>query len=184
MAETKNEVQDIYKNNGIHILMEDIKESSCKAAIEFILDYNFSEKKPKNLKLIINSLGGSLPDAFSLIDIMKGSAIPVHTLGLGCIASAGLLIFITGEKGKRILTPNTSILSHQFSWSLWGKQHELISGAREIDLTEKKMINHYRKCTGLKEKTIKEILLPSSDVWLSAEEAIKYNLADEIKETY
>jgi len=46
------------------------------------------------------------------------------------------------------------------------------------------MIAHYRKCTGLTEKKIREVLLPAEDVWLSAEEAIKYGIADEIREVY
>ena len=46
------------------------------------------------------------------------------------------------------------------------------------------MINHYKKCTGLGEKKIREILLPPEDVWLSAEEAVKYGIADKIVKTY
>jgi len=46
------------------------------------------------------------------------------------------------------------------------------------------MINHYKKCTGLSEKVIREVLLPAEDVWLSAEEAVKYKIADKIVETY
>jgi ATP-dependent protease ClpP protease subunit len=46
------------------------------------------------------------------------------------------------------------------------------------------MIAHYRKCTGLTEKKIREVLLPPEDRWLSAEEAIKYGIADKIKEVY
>ena len=46
------------------------------------------------------------------------------------------------------------------------------------------MMNHYKKCTGLPEKKIREILLPAEDVWLSAEEAVTHKLADQIVETY
>ena len=42
------------------------------------------------------------------------------------------------------------------------------------------MMDHYKKCTGLSEKKIREILLPAEDVWLSALEAIKYGIADKI----
>ena len=45
------------------------------------------------------------------------------------------------------------------------------------------MIEHYKKCTGLKEKQIREVLLPQ-DVWLSAEDAVKYGIADKIVSTY
>jgi len=89
------------------------------------------------------------------------------------IASCGLLMFISGTKGRRVLTPNTSILSHQYSWGTYGKEHELIAVEKEYDLTTERMVNHYKKCTGLSEKDIRKYLLPAHDVWLSAKEAKK-----------
>ena len=115
---------------------------------------------------------------------MKGSATPVHTVGVGLIASCVILTFMAGKKGHRVITPNTSILSHQYSWGSRGKEHELFATMREFELSSERMIAHYRKCTGLTEKKIREVLLPAEDVWLSAEEAIKYGIADEIREVY
>ena len=164
--------------------MEDIDTGSCKAAIEFILENNFNNevKKPKELNLIICSPGGDLSAAFALIDVMRGSSIPIKTTGLGMIASAGLLIFISGTRGKRLLTPNTSILSHQFTWGSFGKEHELFAAVKEFDLTTKRMIQHYKKCTGLSDKDIRKYLLPPQDVWLSAPEALKLGICDNVKE--
>ena len=79
---------------------------------------------------------------------------------MGMIASCGLLMFISGTKGKRILTPNTSILSHQYSWGSYGKEHELFATVREYELTTERMVNHYKKCTGLDDNMIREKLLP------------------------
>lgn len=170
-------------DRGFYFLFEDITPSSILPAIEFILEQNF-EKNNKELTLVINSPGGDVCSAFALIDTMKGSKIPIRTIGLGMIASCGLLIFISGQKGRRILTPNTSILSHQYSWGSFGKEHELFAVQKEFDLTSKRMIDHYMKCTTMKEKEIKKLLLPPHDVWLSADEAKKYNICDEIKEVY
>ena len=133
---------------------------------------------------MICSPGGMMPECFALIDIMKASRIPIHTVGLGCIASCGLLLFITGEKGYRVLTPNTSILSHQFSWGSWGKEHELFAQVKEFELSTKRMIDHYKKCTGLDEDQIREYLLPPEDRWLSAKEAKKLNICDSVKSVY
>jgi ATP-dependent Clp protease protease subunit len=121
---------------------------------------------------------------FALIDIMKGSRIPIHTYGIGCIASCGLLLFLTGKKGNRILTPNTSILSHQYSWGSYGKEHELFAKVKEFNLTTHRMLKHYKKCTGMTEKQIRKYLLPPEDVWLSAEEAKQYGICDEVKIMY
>jgi ATP-dependent Clp protease protease subunit len=169
---------------GIFLFMEDFNEESCKNAINFILTHNIQDKPLKKLQLMINSPGGSVHACFALIDVMKGSRIPVHTIGLGMIASCGILTFMAGKKGHRYLTPNTSILSHQYSWGSRGKEHELFAVVREFELSTERMLEHYKKCTGMSEKKIREVLLPPQDVWLDAKEAIKYGIADKIKEIY
>ena len=80
-------------DHGIFIISNEITKDNTSDAIEFILEKNLSRKKDRleNLTIIINSEGGDLTGAFALIDIMQGSKIPVHTLGLGQISSAGLL---------------------------------------------------------------------------------------------
>ena len=182
--EKKENVQPSVEECGIYLLMDEITDSTCKDVISFIISKNLTKPYPKYLQIVINSGGGDLQAAFALIDTMKGSAIPVRTVGLGCVASAAVLIFISGEKGKRVLTPNTSILSHQFSWGTYGKEHELIATTREYELTTQRMMKHYKKCTGLSDKKIREHLLPPQDVWLSATEAKKLGLCDSIKTVY
>jgi ATP-dependent Clp protease protease subunit len=170
-----------------HILMffKEFESSSVSDAIEFILCRNLMIKnKPKFMKMIINSPGGEVSSAFALIDTIKGSKIPVYTYGLGEIASCGLLTFIAGEKGHRYITRNTAILSHQYSWGSWGKEHELHARVKEYDNTQARLLEHYTKCTGLTEKDVKKYLLPPEDVWLTAKEAIKYGVADEIVDFY
>jgi ATP-dependent Clp protease, protease subunit len=168
--------------HSFYLLMEEINLQSAKQLVEWIFEANFAEERPDLLNLIICSPGGDLNAAFAVIDTMKGSAIPIRTIGLGQIASAGLMIFIAGDKKHRILTPNTSILSHQYSWGAFGKEHELFATVKEFDLTTKKMIQHYKKCTGLSDAKIREVLLPPQDIWLSPLEAKKLGLCDEVKE--
>jgi ATP-dependent Clp protease protease subunit len=147
------------------------------------LHENFiNKKKRKELLLMICSEGGDVSAAFALIDVMHSSNIPIKTVGLGTIASAGLLIFLAGTAGRRVLTPNTSILSHQFSWGSDGKAHELFATMKEFELTHKRMLAHYEACTGLGQEEIRKTLLPPHDVWLSAEEALALNVCDSISE--
>ncbi len=165
------------------LFYKDFDASSCAEAMTFILERNLmTSNKPPLIKLIINSYGGDTNAAFSLIDTIRGSKVPIYTYGLGTIASSGLMTFIAGKKGHRYITKNTSILSHQYSWGQYGKEHELFARVKEFELTSKRMIDHYKKCTGLSEKKVKEYLLPPEDRWLSAEEAIEFNLADHIVE--
>jgi ATP-dependent Clp protease protease subunit len=181
---TTDPAADLFQR-GVHVFMGEVTMETMSPIINWIVSANFTkEKKHKELTLGICSPGGDLNACFALVDVMKGSKIPIRTIGMGMIASCGLVMFISGTKGRRILTPNTSILSHQYSWGSFGKEHELFAQIKEYDLTTERMIAHYKKCTGLSEKEIREYLLPASDVWLSAKEAKKLGLCDEIKGTY
>jgi len=167
--------------NGVVIFMGDVTVESMSPLIDWILAENFKDKRKKELTLGICSRGGDLNACFALIDVIRGSKIPIKTIGMGMIASCGLLMFISGEKGRRILTPNTSILSHQYSWGSIGKEHELFARVKELELTTERMITHYKKCTGLNETAIRKYLLPAHDVWLGAKDAKKLGLCDKVQ---
>jgi ATP-dependent Clp protease protease subunit len=177
----KPDISGSIQESGMYLFMDQVIPATISPIIEWILYENYVvQKKKKELLLMICSDGGELQTAFALIDVMKSSHIPIKTVGLGQIASSGLLIFMTGARGRRVLTPNTSILSHQFSWQNEGKAHELFATMREYELTHQRMIEHYRSCTGLSDAKIKEYLLPAQDRWLDANEALKLKICDEI----
>ena len=180
----KSEIPDI-EDFHYYLFNSTFDASSTGDALKYILARNLMRKdRPKQIKMIINSPGGEVPSAFALIDTMKGSRIPIYTYGLGEIASCGLLTFIAGAKGHRYITRNTAILSHQFSWSSIGKEHELMAQVKEFNNTSQRIVEHYKRCTGQTEANIKKYLLPAEDVWLTPKEAIKFGIADEIVDFY
>lgn len=163
---------------GIKYLCADITGDSCKEIIEWILEENIKGKQAR-LTLIISSYGGEVYASFALIDAMRGSKIPVDTVGLGYIASAGLDIFIYGA--HRVITNNTFILAHQFSGWKQGKQHELIATRKQEDWLKERCIDMYVERSKLNRKQVANILLGPSDTFLTAKQALAYGLADEIK---
>lgn len=181
------EVDQTLSDNAVYLFSEDFSKSSVAKAIKFILSKNFlpTAKRPEYITLMIMSEGGDLGAAFALVDVIRGSRIPVHTVGVGVIASAALITFMAGEPGYRTITPNTSILSHQFSWGNMGKMHELVATNKEVQLTQKRLLDHIKHCTGITDtEVIKQYLLPPSDVWLSAREAVKFGIADKVVSHY
>lgn len=178
--ELSSPAQDL-ADQGMWVLMGSINVETVKPTIEWILHENFVRKrKSKELLLAICSEGGNLEDAFALIDVIRTSRIPIKTVGLGVVASAALMIFISGAPGRRILTPNTSVLSHQFHAGHAGKAHELFATLKEFELAHARMLDLYKTCTGLDEHKIKQVLLPAQDVYLSADEALKYHICDQV----
>jgi len=174
---------ELLQNQGIYVFMGDVDEESIKPVIEWILVENHvTKRRKKELLLMICSAGGEIEPAFALIDVMKSSSVQIKTVGLGQIGSSGLMIFLAGHRGRRILTPNTSVLSHQYSWGSEGKHHELWAMTKEFSLVQERMLNHYRVTTGLDTETIKTKLLPANDVYLSAQEALELGICDYISD--
>ena len=143
-----------------------------------IINKQIQKKEPINL--IINSGGGDLNAAWQICDMMDFVDTPVYTVGLGIIASAALVVFMNGKQGKRTLSSRCAVLSHQYSWGSNGTHSDLIAVRKQQDLNMTKMLNHYKETTGLSEKVILKNLLTEHDIWLTPEEAIKYNIADSV----
>lgn len=176
--EFEGENDKTLEDYGIFMFTGEVEEEICADAVRWIMEQNLEGKRDL-LTLVVNSPGGCVTSGFSVIDAINGSKIPVRTVGMGILASMGLLIFITGQ--ERVLTPNTLIMSHQWSSGLFGKEHELLAGIKHNELISDMVMRHYVKHTKLTKKQIQKNLLPPSDVYLTAKEALNLNLCDEIR---
>lgn len=167
--------------NGMLFLNGEINNDSAKSIIKEIVKLN-QKNELDYIQLLINSQGGYTSSGFAIIDIMLWSEIPIYTTGFGLIASMGLLIFMAGEKGYRVISPRTAILSHRFNAQISGSHSKLLAFRKEEDLMHKRIVNHYLEYSNLKsQKEIETLLLQDYDVWLTADEAVKYGLADIIE---
>lgn len=180
-AHTEFDVDLMLAQEAIHTMFGAVDQQSAEAAIRFILAHNCVPRKKKFITLIVNSEGGDLNHAFAVIDIMTHSPIPVHTLGLGQISSSGLMIFMAGARGHRVLTQNTNIMSHQWSGTFEGKLHELMSAQVDFQQTTARITQHYVRHSNLSVREIEQHLLPASDVFLTAEQAVQMGIADRIQ---
>lgn len=166
---------------GIIYISGGIDSGTAESVCKQILEYNI-KGEVNQIQMIINSPGGSCPAGFSIIDIMEWSRIPIFTTGIGMIASMGLLLFMTGEKGRRVITPRTSILSHRFSSVNFGNHSQLIASRKEEDLEHERILEHYLAYSNIQDKAqLEEYLLRDVDTWLSPDEAIRYGLADRVE---
>lgn len=168
------------EQNNIKFLVGEISEQSVLEIIQWIVLKNVNPNPNEELTLYINSVGGSLYDAFALVDVMNRSAVPIKTVGIGYLLSAALLIFTAGTKGRRYVGKNTGILSHQFSTELEGKHHDIKAHLEEANKCNTRMLDILQNATSLDRKRIQKILLPPTDVWLTVEELLKYGAADHI----
>lgn len=176
----QDRIENAFLDNHIHFLSGDIQEENILSAMQWILYENTISTDSAPLNLYVNSIGGDLYQALGLIDVMRLSRRPIHTIGVGAIMSAGFLIFASGTKGQRYITKNCGIMCHQYSDTYEGKHHDLKSFTKEAELTNQRMLKILQDASGLSAREVKSKLLSPSDVWMNADELVKLGIADHI----
>lgn len=169
-----------FHNTHVNFLTGEIEGENVKKIIQWLVYENTSNVSDKTLTLYINSPGGDLYEAFALIDIMNASKYPIRTIGMGKVMSSAFLIFCSGKKGERIIGRNSGIMIHQLSDEIGGKHHDLRASIKETENCSSRMINILKNCSNLDERNVNSRLLCATDVFLKAEDMLKYELADKI----
>lgn len=172
---------DIYSRlltDRIVFLGEDVNPHTANLVIAQLLFLAHEDPK-KDIKLYINSPGGSVYDGLAIIDTMNYIEPDVQTIGIGLQASMGAMLLSAGAKGKRSVLENSRIMIHQPSY---GSPQSKVTD-QEIELREgvylkKKLIDMLAKNTGQDSKKVERDM--DRDNWMSAEEAKEYGIVDEV----
>lgn len=178
------EVGKILQENGILYLTGAFNEENILPLVKAITEYNLmdEEDQPDGISLFINSGGGAVHWCWMLVETMRMSDIPVTTIGQGIVASCGVLTLMAGH--HRVITKNTSVMSHTYAWGSAGKEGELKAITKEFDMASDRMIDHYKKFTKKSETYIRKHLLHPNDEWMSPEECLKHKIIDEVYDAY
>ena len=131
---------------------------------------------PPELKVFINSGGGSITAGISSMDTILRTKVPVHTYVDGFCASAATFMSVVGS--YRFMSRNSYMLIHQLSTNFWGKYSDFENEKQNLDLMMETIKNIYKKYTKVPMKKIDEIL--KHDLMWDAKVCLKYGLIDEI----
>ena len=134
----------------------------------------------KDIKIYINSPGGSVTAGLAIYDTMQHVKPDVSTICVGIAASMGAVLLSAGKKGKRFALPNAEIMLHQVMGGAEGQASEIEITARQIVKIKEKLNKILVKNTGQKKDQIERDT--DRDFYLTAEEAKKYGLVDKIVE--
>jgi ATP-dependent Clp protease protease subunit len=171
---------DIYSRllkERVVFLGEEVNESTANIVIAQLLHLAYEDPK-KDIKLYINSPGGSVYDGLAIIDTMNYIQPDVQTIGIGLQASMGAMLLACGAKGKRYALPNARIMIHQPSSGTQGKITDQEIALREGVYLKKVLAQMMAERTGQSyEKVVKDM---DRDNWMSAEEAKAYGIVDEV----
>lgn len=171
---------DIYSRllkERVIFLGEEVNEHTANLVVAQLLHLAYEDPKA-DIKLYINSPGGSVYDGLAIYDTMQYIQPDVQTIGIGLQASMGAFLLSSGAKGKRVALPNSRIMIHQPSSGTRGKVTDQEITLRESVFLKQRLNEIMAKNTGQKISKIEKDV--DRDYWMSAEEAKAYGLIDAI----
>lgn len=171
---------DIYSRllkDRIIFIGSPIDDDVANAIIAQLLFLESTNQKD-DIKMYINSPGGSVSAALAIYDTMQYVRPEIQTICLGMAASAAALLLSAGKKGKRMTLPNSEVMIHQVLGGASGQATDVDIHARHILKTRDRLNKILAKHTGQKLAKIEKDT--ERDYFMSAEEAVKYGIVDKV----
>ena len=170
---------------GLFAEVEAEKIAEISHALLYLNEINQIEPDPEQRKPILfylSTYGVNADDMFALYDLMRvvRRETEIHTVGLGKVMSAGVLILAAGTKGHRYIGKNCRLMIHSVMGGNQGNLHDMLTEMDAIENLQQMFIECLVAETDLTESKIKKMLERKVNIYLSAEEAVKYGIADTI----
>lgn len=137
-----------------------------------------SQDKTKEIKLYINSPGGSVSAGLAIYDTMQHVSCGVSTICMGMAASMGAVLLAGGAKGKRFALPNSEVMIHQPLGGMEGQATDIKIHAEHILKTRDRLTKILSKHTGQSHKTLETDM--ERDNFMDAKVAKEYGLVDQV----
>ena len=176
------DIEEAKTNDIIYsmILLHDTRE---REALKNPEDPNSEiEKVVDPFELIISTNGGDAREMFAIYDMMRHlrKDCEIHTLGLGKVMSAGVPILAAGTKGKRRIGKYCRVMLHNVSAGTIGAINQMQNEMKEVEEIQSQYIEILATETSMSEREIRDLISKNVNVYLSAEEALKLGIVDEI----
>ena len=132
------------------------------------------------ITLYISTYDGSADEMFALFDMMEitKTKCNIETIGMGKVMSAGTLLLAAGSKGHRKIGKNCRVMLHQVSAGAFGPLFNMTTEIEAIQALQDQYIKAMVSCTNLSKRKLKSLLNERVNVYLTAEEAVEYGIAD------
>jgi ATP-dependent Clp protease protease subunit len=170
-------IDELLLENRIVFLIGEINQGSAARVMMQML-YLENQKRGSDISFYINSPGGSVDDTLALYDTMRFLSSPVATYCLGRAYSGGSLLLTAGAKGKRYMLPHAKVMIHQPYGGITGQAEDIRIQAEQIIKAKAELNRIIAHHTGQSVEVIQRD--SERDKYFSAEEAVKYGLADEV----
>jgi len=140
------------------------------------------EERAEDIKLYINTYGGSADEMFAIYDAMNWCKqfCDIQTIGLGKVMSAGTLLLAAGTKGKRYISQHCRVMIHSVNGGHVGELHNLQNEMEQMAGLQESYIQAMSDETSMTKKQIQTLINKKINVYLNAEETVDKGLADEV----
>uniref|UniRef100_A0A803M480 ATP-dependent Clp protease proteolytic subunit n=1 Tax=Chenopodium quinoa TaxID=63459 RepID=A0A803M480_CHEQI len=176
-AETEQEFVSCFPLGAIVLADHDIDDTTADFLISQLLLLDAEDPK-KDIRLFINSPGGSVTAGMGIYDAMKQCKADVSTICMGLAASMGAFLLASGSKGKRFCMPNSKVMIHQPLGTAGGKATDMSIRIREMAYHKVKLNKILSRITGKSEEQIEKDT--DRDNFLNPWEAKEYGLVDDV----
>jgi ATP-dependent Clp protease protease subunit len=165
---------------GLFSDVTDEKIAELIHAIIYLDEVNRVTRNSKPIEFYISTYGGSADDMFGMYDIMRNvrERTEIHTVGLGKVMSAGVLLLASGTKGKRCIGKNCRVMIHSVIGGSHGPLHNLMNEMESIEQIQQMYSDALVAETNMTKKDLKKLLERKVNVYLTAEEAVELGIAD------
>ena len=176
-------IGDVGERMSLEVTYEllSMRESGTKKVLSNPADPN-SEivEKCVPIEMVVSTYGGSALDMFGICDMMRvvREDCPIVTTGIGKVMSAGVLILASGTKGARRIGRNTRVMIHSVIGGTHGSMHNLENEIEEIRWIQDRYIDTLVKETDMTKRMVKKLLDKKVNIYLDAEQAVDYGIAD------
>lgn len=163
----------LYLENSSHVKVDEHPDAASDGPVVVA----------RSIGMLVSTHGGTASDMFSILDVMdmiKERTCDIETIGIGKVMSAGVPILAAGTPGKRRVGRNCRIMLHNVMAGTGGTIFSMENELEEIKWIQERYIQTLANYTNLTPSKIKKLLKTQKDVYISAEEAIKMGIADEI----
>ncbi|CAC5671380.1 ATP-dependent Clp protease proteolytic subunit [Staphylococcus aureus] len=184
MAEEKNNKQENFSDLLTEKMLEtrtviisgEINDEVARDVANKLLLLEATSNDPINL--FISTQGGHVDSGFYIRDMINFIKPKVNIIGSGWVVSAGIFIYLSGDKERRYSLPNTRFMMHQPSGGAQGQSTEIEITAKEIVRTRRRINEVIAQETGQDLEKVEEDT--NRDYWLSVEEALDYGIVNKI----
>lgn len=174
----QNEIRTI----GLMGDVDEEKGGDLMMAILLLTELSGKEAPYDPITMYISTYGGSADEMFGIYDVMTKAKkqCEIHTIGVGKVMSAGTLVLASGTKGKRKIGKHCRVMIHSVNSGHVGELHSIENEVKAVKHMQELYINAMAQETSMTKRQLQKLIDRKINVYLTAEEAIEYGIADEI----